>query len=111
MWISSSGRCSHRGVDVDAVVVVTKVVDVVPPDDVVVVERASSRSRRPRRGRRSNPRSRARSCRTPVEARSRSRGWLVEVDGRHVLGLGHVAPVLAIDYSHSTLTFLVYRDR
>eukprot|EP01050_Picozoa_sp_SAG11_P049238 SAG11_NODE_26787_length_340_cov_4.510373_1_plen_70_part_01 len=37
MWISSSGRCSHRGVDVDAVVVVTKVVDVVPPDDVVVV--------------------------------------------------------------------------
>ena len=86
MWISSSGRCSHRGVDVNAVAVVTKVVDVTPPDDVVVVERASSRSRRPRRGRRSNPRSRARSCRTPVEARSRSRpsrsrrGWLVEVD-------------------------------
>ena len=49
MWISSSGRCSHRGVDVNAVAVVTKVVDVTPPDDVVVVERASSRSRRPRR--------------------------------------------------------------
>eukprot|EP01050_Picozoa_sp_SAG11_P010357 SAG11_NODE_1032_length_6107_cov_3.885819_5_plen_203_part_00 len=118
MWISSSGRYSHRGVDVNAVVVVTKVVDVVPPDEVVVVGRASSRNRRPRRGRRSNPRSCTRSCRprarartrdrrTQVEARSRSRpsrsrrGRLVEVDG------WHVASVLAIGLI-SSLYFMTH---